>query len=141
MNSEKHTGNPSGDGLDDDTKRVNSAQELSEIPPKYAVSIVVRKGNKKGAEYSITNSRTVIGRGTGADIIIDDPTVSRIHAAIEFCKNKFILKDLGSTNGTFVDGTSIKQADLAHGVLFQIGGTVMEFALAERPGQSVYVIE
>lgn len=125
----------------DDTLRLGNEREGSEIPPRLAVSLIIRKGRKKGAEYSITHSRTVLGRGEGADIIIDDPAVSRMHAAIEYTAGRFVLKDIGSTNGTIMDGKYIKQADLGHGDTFQVGDTVIEFALMERPGGAVYVIE
>lgn len=124
-----------------DTIRIGSQQEMSEMPRKYTASLIIKKGRKKGAEYRITGSRTVIGREAGADIIIDDPAVSRLHSAIEFIQSKFVLKDLDSTNGTLVGGKSINQAELSHGDLFQIGETVIEFVLTERSGESVYVLE
>ena len=125
----------------EETVRMGSRNEISEPSGKFAASLVIKKGQKKGAEYTVTTSRTVIGRGTGADIIIDDPAVSRMHAAIEFVKTKFVLKDLGSANGTLLEGKSIKEADLAHGSRFQIGDTVIEFVLTEKSGGSIYVLE
>lgn len=125
----------------DDTIRLQEKTESAEIPARLAASIIIRKGRKKGAEYSIVSGRTVLGRGKDADIIIDDPAVSRMHAAIEYTKSRFILMDLGSTNGTFIDGRSIKHADLSHGTTFRMGDTIIEFSLMEKPGGSVYVIE
>jgi pSer/pThr/pTyr-binding forkhead associated (FHA) protein len=113
----------------------------ADIPGRYAASLIVRSGPKKGAEYRISGSRTVIGRGGDADVLLDDASVSRFHAAIEHSKAGFKLKDLGSTNGTLKDGISIKETALVHGDRFQIGDTTFEFALAETSGKSVYVIE
>ena len=128
-------------GEQESTIRIGAERPASELPGKLAASLLIKKGLKKGAEYTITTSRAVIGRGTGSDIIVDDSAVSRMHAAIEFSKSKFFLKDLGSKNGTFLDGKSINEAVLAHGNTFQIGSTVIEFVLTDRPGESVYVIE
>jgi predicted component of type VI protein secretion system len=135
--ADDRTSHPEGE----ETVRIGSQREASEPPKKFAVSLVIKKGRKKGAEYTISMGRTVIGRGTGADIIIDDPAVSRMHAAIEFMKTKFVLKDLGSANGTLLDGKSINEADLSHGSRFQIGDTIIEFVLTEKSGGSVYVLE
>ena len=128
-------------GEQENTVRLDTEHPVSELPGRFTASLLIKKGLKKGAEYTITTSRAVIGRGTGSDIIVDDSAVSRMHAAIEFSKNKFVLKDLGSKNGTFLDGKSINEAVLAHGNTFQIGSTVIEFVLTDRPGESVYVIE
>ncbi len=128
-------------GEQENTVRIGAERPASELPGKFAASLLIKKGTKKGAEYTITTSRTVIGRGTGSDIIVDDPAVSRMHAAIEFSESGFVLRDLGSKNGTFLYGKSINEADLAHGDTFQLGSTLIEFVLTDRPGESVYVIE
>ena len=54
----------------------------------------------------------VIGRGRGADIVIAEPTMSRAHAAIGFDGARFFVQDLGSTNGTRVNGTREQKAVL-----------------------------
>ncbi|OGW41829.1 MAG: hypothetical protein A2X57_00260 [Nitrospirae bacterium GWD2_57_8] len=129
------------EAVQDETRRLGNKGELGDLPANISASLVIRTGPKKGAEYSIPSSRTVLGRGTGSDIIIDDPAVSRMHSAIEYAKKAFVLSDLESMNGTLVDGKSIKQSVLANGDTFQIGDIVIAFVLAERRGGSVYVIE
>ena len=57
----------------------------------------------------------VIGRGRGADIVIAEPTMSRAHAAIGFDGERFFVQDLGSTNGTRVNGSSAEKAGLKNG--------------------------
>ena len=126
---------------EDETLRLDADLVVAEIPRKYAVSIIIRSGPKKGAEYTITGGRTIIGRGTGADIILDEATISRMHAAIEYRRSKFFLRDLGSMNGTRVEGKSIKEIQLTQGDKFQIGDVVIEFVVMEKPGESVYVLE
>lgn len=132
---------PADDAGRDRTVPRRRDDSAADIPARYAASLIVRSGPKKGAEYRVSGSRTVIGRGGDADILLDDSSVSRFHAAIEHSKAGFKLKDLGSTNGTLKDGVSIKEAALVHGDRFQIGDTTFEFALTETSGKSVYVIE
>ena len=144
MGSDKNKDTTHGDeipGEPENTIQLDAERPASELSGKLAASLLIKKGPKRGAEYTITTSRTVIGRGTGSDIIVDDPAVSRMHAAIEFSEAGFVLRDLGSKNGTFLDGKSINEAELAHGDTFQLGSTLIEFVLTYRPGESVYVIE
>jgi pSer/pThr/pTyr-binding forkhead associated (FHA) protein len=63
----------------------------------------------------------VIGRGRGADIVIAEPTMSRAHAAIGFDGKRFFVEDLGSTNGTRVNGNREKKAVLENGDEVQLG--------------------
>jgi len=144
MGSDRNKDTTHGDeipGEQENTIQLDAERPASELPGKIAASLLIKKGPKKGAEYTISTSRTVIGRGTGSDIIVDDPAVSRMHAAIEFSESRFVLRDLGSKNGTFLDGKSINETGLAHGDTFQLGSTIIEFVLTDRPGESVYVIE
>jgi pSer/pThr/pTyr-binding forkhead associated (FHA) protein len=61
-----------------------------------------------------------IGR-EGSDIVLDNPQVSRNHAAIERANGRHLLRDVGSTNGTFVNGQRITQHTLSPGDVIQIG--------------------
>ena len=58
-----------------------------------------------GNQYLLTKDKTVIGRGSGCDIVIDDPGISRKHLEIDITDNGVIARDLGSTNGTYVRAT------------------------------------
>ncbi|HEY0256889.1 MAG TPA: FHA domain-containing protein [Candidatus Methylacidiphilales bacterium] len=63
-----------------------------------------------------------IGRSTLNDIVINDATISQRHASIEYSRNGVFLKDLGSTNGTYVAGQSIKERWLSVQDSLQFGG-------------------
>lgn len=60
-----------------------------------------------GNQYLLTKDKTVIGRGSGCDIVIDDPGISRKHLEIDITDNGVIARDLGSTNGTYVEGHQV----------------------------------
>jgi pSer/pThr/pTyr-binding forkhead associated (FHA) protein len=67
-------------------------------------SIRVLRGFYEGLEMPVDRDWMVIGRGRGADIVIAEPTMSRAHAAIGYDGAHFFVQDLGSTNGTRVNG-------------------------------------
>ena len=84
-------------------------------------SIEVVGGFYDGLEVPIDRDRIVIGRGRGADLMIAEPTISRAHAAIGFGRDGFFVEDLGSTNGTFVNGSKHERAVLTDGDEVQMG--------------------
>lgn len=84
-------------------------------------SIRVLRGFYEGLEMSVDRDWMVIGRGRSADIVIAEPTMSRAHAAIGFDGKRFFVEDLGSTNGTRVNGTREKKSSLENGDEVQLG--------------------
>jgi pSer/pThr/pTyr-binding forkhead associated (FHA) protein len=99
-------------------------QELK-LPIGRRLSLAIIDGNDAGSVHRIDKPRIVIGR-TGADVNVDDGEASRNHAAIEIRDNVFILEDLGSTNGTFVNGDRISApVELTNQGEFQIGATTL----------------
>lgn len=100
--------------------------------PTTAVAAVPLVGNVGGArlisdsglEIAIPEGTSVIGRE--GDLVIPDATVSRRHAEISNSSGQLLLKDLGSANGTFVNGVKVEQSkELAHGDSVQFGGFKM----------------
>ncbi len=84
-----------------------------------------------GRPYQITTDVTVIGRGADADIVIDDPGASRRHAEVHLFDGKARVIDLGSTNGTFVDGDRVPVSSLREGSTITIGRTRITYHGAE----------
>ena len=80
-----------------------------------------------GQRYLLTGPVTVIGRGSEADIIVDDPGISRRHLEIRVTPDGVIATDLGSTNGTFVEGHQVPAATLVDGNTLTIGRTRIMF--------------
>ena len=73
-------------------------------------------------EYILTNGATLkIGRHSENDIVLKDTTVSRHHATVEVRGQKLLIFDAGSRNGTIVNGTKAKSAELCHGDVVKIG--------------------
>ena len=84
-------------------------------------SIRVLRGFYEDLEMSVDRDWMVIGRGRSADIVIAEPTMSRAHAAIGFDGKRFFVEDLGSTNGTRVNGNREKKTLLENGDEVQLG--------------------
>ncbi len=126
---------------EDKTHILKPSQPLKKIPERFQASVVIVQGYAAGMEYLLTKEHTVIGRDKSADIALKDALVSREHAAIMYRDGNYLLKDLGSTNGTRMSGTLINQADLHHGDKFRIGDTIFQFILEDTGGGKVYEIK
>jgi pSer/pThr/pTyr-binding forkhead associated (FHA) protein len=82
-----------------------------------------------------THRPFTVGRDPGNDIILRDPKVSRHHAEIVFERGFFVLHDLASANGTYVNGKRIRVAPLTHGARLRMGNTYGRFS-EELPTES-----
>ena len=76
-----------------------------------------------GKRHPITRSRTVIGRGADADITVDDSSISRRHVEILWDGTRAQVNDLGSTNGSLLNGTQVAKAPLPADSVIDIGRT------------------
>jgi predicted Zn finger-like uncharacterized protein len=103
---------------------------LVELPKDKRFSLAVIQGAATGQIFPINKTRTTLGR-SGADINLDDPEASRQHAMLEVLGDHAILRDLGSTNGTFVDLQRIEQQVLNNHNEFRIGSHVLMFIVTE----------
>lgn len=108
---------------------VTSATQRGAVAPATTVAASQRHPlvDIDGQRYLLTGPVTVIGRGSEADIIIDDPGVSRRHLEIRVTPDAVIATDLGSTNGTFVEGHQVPAATLVDGNTVTIGRTRILF--------------
>jgi predicted Zn finger-like uncharacterized protein len=93
-------------------------------------SLAVLQGGSTGQIFPITKPRVTLGRA-GADINLDDSEASRQHAAVEILGDHAILRDLGSTNGTFVESQRIQQHVLVNQGEFRIGSHVLMLIVTE----------
>ena len=119
--------------------RTNAAQSTSqdvmdsahlELAAGKRYSLAVLQGGATGQIFSIVKPRVLLGRA-GADINLDDAEASRQHAAVEILGDHAILRDLGSTNGTFVDSQRIQQHVLTNQSEFRIGSHVLMFIVTD----------
>jgi hypothetical protein len=91
-----------------------------------------------GHRYELRGPVTVIGRDNEADIVVDDPGISRRHLQIEVTSDGVIARDLGSTNGLFVEGHQVEAATLLDGNTLSIGRTRIMFWSATPGSQEAW---
>jgi hypothetical protein len=77
----------------------------------------------EGRIHRLASQVTVIGRSTDADIVLDDAGVSRRHAEVHLIDGRARVIDLGSTNGTYVDGERVHAGNLTEGSTITVGRT------------------
>jgi hypothetical protein len=71
------------------------------------ITLTIQQGPHRGQRFSVTRDSIIIGRVVGSDVVISDPEVSRRHASITWERGQPVIRDLGSTNGTFVNGVRL----------------------------------
>jgi FHA domain-containing protein len=84
-------------------------------------------GLEAGSTYELQTPVTLLGRGTDCDLRMVDPGVSRHHAELRVEDGQVVLVDLGSTNGTFVNGQPVRRVALVDGTTVTLGRTTMIF--------------
>jgi pSer/pThr/pTyr-binding forkhead associated (FHA) protein len=83
--------------------------------------LVVKRGPNAGSQFLIEKDVTTAGRHPESDIFLDDITVSRRHAEIRRKDSQFLVHDMGSLNGTYVNRERVENTQLANGDELQIG--------------------
>jgi len=95
------------------------------------MKLLQRSGAGAGEEVNVPEAGLVIGRGEEADLRVPDRGASRAHCRIRPAARGFSLEDLGSKNGTLVNGLPVKETALRLGDVFQVGGHAFQ-VLAEE---------
>ncbi len=104
------------------------------LPKGKRVSLAFLSGPRSGDVYALERPTVLIGRegaGGGAGIELADGQVSRAHAIVECHGPRFVLRDLESSNGTFVDGQRIRERDLEDRDEFQVGSSRIVLIVAD----------
>ncbi len=86
---------------------VRLADFLGGQPPLPCLLLLVVSGPARGETLAVTDLPAVIGRSSGADLVVDDDTVSRRHAELRGHRGAVEIEDLGSSNGTTLNGNPI----------------------------------
>jgi len=89
--------------------------------PAGSALLVVKRGPNAGSRFLLDRDTTSAGRHPDSDIFLDDVTVSRRHAEFRRESGEFVVIDVGSLNGTYVNRERVEEADLKSGDEIQIG--------------------
>ncbi len=104
-------------------------------PERIAVQefhLVLLNTERAGTSFPL-GPRTNVGKAPENDVVIDHPTVSRNHLVVRRQGDRFLVQDLGSTNGTFIDGAQVREAYLKPGVLLEVGDVQLRFQPTVAP--------
>jgi pSer/pThr/pTyr-binding forkhead associated (FHA) protein len=99
----------------DEARHVRAREAAAGIPGLEGFALVVTEGPLSGAHWHLTDGVHEAGRNTEATVFLDDITVSRHHAAFRSQDGRLVLEDLGSTNGTYVNGKLAEEVELSPG--------------------------
>jgi transcriptional regulator with PAS, ATPase and Fis domain len=94
--------------------------------------LIVKSGPEAGLDSLYDHEVVRIGKEQGNHLLLSDTTVSRNHAEVVRTRHGILLRDLGSTNGTFVGPVRIKEVYLGDGRVFQVGQTEVEFRVMDE---------
>ena len=94
--------------------------------------LVVLKGSQRGTEHVISSDVIRVGKAEENDLTVSEETVSRVHFEIVRDAKGYLLRDLGSTNGTFLDGAEIREAYIRAGSVVAAGAAEFKFTPYEE---------
>ena len=105
-------------------------------PPPKSFALKFVSGKYQGGVFPLRPDRdVVVGRGSDLDLVLAEDMVSRKHAKIFFREGAFWIQDLGSTNGTFVNGEKVKRARLSEGDRLLIGSSILKVVSDAATGE------
>ena len=103
---------------------------MASTTPSYALRFI--SGKYQGGEFPLVKGREiVIGRSSELDMVLIEDMVSRRHAKIQTTEDEIAIMDMGSTNGTFVNGEKVKKARLKEGDRILIGTSIMKLVTVD----------
>jgi diguanylate cyclase (GGDEF)-like protein len=123
--------------LGEDTSLTRQTEKALSVPTSVSpdrATLTVLSGLNAGQVFALDNLDHIIGRGTEADLWVEDPAISRNHAQVSRSPDgRFTIQDLGSTNGTFVSGRRVEgRVDLQNGDRVQVGpALILRFAMTD----------
>jgi two-component system, NtrC family, response regulator GlrR len=116
-----------------DDPRVTEA--LGDAPVRALIRecrLTIVAGDHAGTTHTFAAVRTVLGADARADLVLPDPTLSKFHCELRLHEGTITIRDLGSRNGTFVDGVQVIEAPLRDGAVLSLGRTQLRFDLGQR---------
>ena len=122
----------------------NQAPKVSQGPTRH-LALRFISGKYQGGEFPLGDAKEiVVGRSSDLDMVLVEDMVSRRHARIACTDQQIVIEDLGSTNGTFVNGEKIKRATLKEGDRVLIGTSILKVvstdpsATPQRPREDMH---
>jgi DNA-binding NtrC family response regulator len=108
------------------THTVVGARQRGERLAVQEFHLVLTNTEAAGASWAL-GALTRIGKAADNDVVLEHPTVSRNHLVVKRQGDRFLVEDLGSTNGTYLDGAQIREAFLTPGTMLEVGDVHLRF--------------
>jgi DNA-binding NtrC family response regulator len=112
------------------TEELRRAASAAETVRRFELSAI--EGPQAGKSWRISSARTSIGSHASNDVVLEDPAVSRFHSEVRLDEHGAWLGDLGSKNGTLLDGVSIREAALRTDSVIRLGRSTLRFRLGSE---------
>ena len=112
---------------DSDTAEISRKTFLGDFPTKYHASLEIIGLGETRKQFELGEEDFVIGRTLDCEIQLSIDNVSRRHALISFRNEEYQIEDLGSTNGTYVNGIKVEKCVLRNHDQIEIGGVKITF--------------
>lgn len=122
-------------------QRFNTSGDVEVRPCPGLVLLYAESFRSLPTAWQLAETRTVIGREATSNVVVPVNAVSRIHAEIVYERGGFTLRDLGSTNGTLLDGRLVKEARLESEQEIRVGDAILKFVDAEIESYARYRID
>ncbi len=118
------TTQPESDGA---TRVMSGTMQMQAHAPSNSRALLLLETAKGANPIPLETTLLTIGRGLDNDIVLEDTRVSRHHAQLRYKTRRFWITDLGSTNGTFINGERISEAVINNGDSISLGGLELTF--------------
>src|SRR5579884_3396430 len=116
----------------DETERTQGPIAFVRVPQ---VTLVVVDGPSRGVSVRAGGAPHHVGSSEACALRLDDRRVSRVHFEVSVSADGVAVRDLGSTNGTFVDGVRVRDADVASGSVIRVGDSAVRVDVDQSPAQ------
>lgn len=98
-------------------------------------SILITTPDGQTYEFELDSAQMTLGRGEGNTLVVPDGSISTNHGEFLYDNGQWLFSDLGSTNGTKVNGSRVERVELGHGAQFEIGNCAAVFYEEAAPQQ------
>ena len=112
--------------------RTDIADSGRVVPVPARTRVLVLSGPDQGKQLLLERGTYFIGKAPNCDLVLSDASVSRQHLELQVAEGGILVRDLGSTNGSFFGGARFSEVTVAPGAVVTIGGTELKLATVER---------
>lgn len=129
-------------GMPVDVRLATASQIAQQIDRRYGPKLIGVLPSGEKLEYQVNQAETEIGKATHNHIVLTDPTVSNTHAVLLARDGGYSVVDLGSRNGTYINGERLgtHSRALRHGDAVQLGQTVLTFRNPEETNENITAV-